>query len=398
MEIKEKPLKAGTLRGRKKAGAMSPTRENDLTTSLVPEQENRQTDLDDFTLSKRTLKKRRPKAKKEEVSADELAAVKAQLGQAVEAHLEEVKPKPQKPRVKRPSATKRRVIEAAVEACDDEPKKPSAYVHPCFWKLPHRDPGKNADGTRVSYWNSGDDLLKLTVQADQGTGYGIPYGAVTRLILAMAMRSAVIYKERELNLGRCQRVFLEELGMHNGGRQIRSLKEQMRRLFFSLLTIETPQAKTDTITYGRLLIFEQGTGEVDYWKGEDGAKWPESLIMSESFYSAAREKPIPIRLETIQALAKSPLAVDLYLWLSYRMFRLRKSRKTFVKITWEGLQKEFGVGYPETPRGKRDFKTKVLKTLKTIEVVYTQIQGHVHPERGYLKLTPAPIAHNLRSC
>ena len=406
MDIKGKPLKATTFRGTKKVGeVMSPPHEKDLKPSLMLEQANRQTNLDDFTQDeietlttakskpKRTPRKRR--AKKTEVSAEELNRVKAQLDQAVEAHPEEVKPK--KKRTKRPSAAKRRVIEAAVnERDDDESRKPSAYVHPSMIKFPHRDLGKEKDGKRIAVWEAGDERLRLSVQADLIRGFGVPYGTVTRLILALAMRSAIVFKDRELNLGRCQKAFLEELGCHNNGQYIKSLKEQMRRLFFSTMTIElssTPERKA----YERINIFSSGEGGTEYWKGVDGAKWPESLIMSDNFYQAARETPVPIRLEIIQALGKSPLAVDIYIWLSYRMFRLRKSGKPFAKIRWLDLQKELGTGYPKTPQGKRDFKKKFIKALKAVEALYYQAQGHISSETNHLKLTPAPLATHLRS-
>ena len=398
---------------------MSPPHEKDLKPSLAFEQENRQTDLDDFTKDEletlTTVKKKTEisteelntvkaqldqahpeEARREEVSAEEeIAAVKAQLGQAVEAHPEEVKPKPKKPRAKRLSAAKRKVIEAAVEERDDESKKPSAYVHPCIWKFPHRDLGKDETGKRVSAWEAGDDRLRLSIQADQITGHGVPYGTVTRLLLALSMRSALIYKDRELDLKRCQKAFLEELGCHNNGQYIRALKEQMRRLFFSTMTIElstTPERKA----YERINLFSSGEGGADYWKGIEGAKWPDSLVMSENFYQAAQETPVPIRLEVVQALGKSPLAVDTYLWLSYRMYRLRRSGKPFAKIPWGELQREFGAGYANTPQGKSEFKKKFKGAIKKVLVLYSQAANHVRAEAKHLHLTPAPIALNLR--
>ena len=404
MDIKGKPLKATTFRGRKKVGeVMSPPHEKDLKPSLMLEQANRQTNLDDFTQDKiETLttakllsatKRRHPKAKKEEVSAEELVAVKAQLGdKAVEAHHPEGAQQQPKKKPKRISATKRKVIEAAVNERDE--RKPTGYIHPCIWKFPHRDPGKEADGRRVTIWDVGDDRLKLRIQADPD--YGIPYGVTARLILALAMRSAIILKDRELNLGKCQKAFLEELGQGNDGRRIRMLKEQMRRLFFSIMTIEQNVEKMRT--YDRVLLFEYGSGELDYWQGKEGAKWPSTLIMSEKFFQAAQETPVPIQLQCIQALGKSPLAVDVYLWLSYRMYRLRRSGRPFVKIPWTELQREFGAGYPETPQGKRNFKKKFCGALKAVIVVYSQAQGHVHTDdSNYLRLTPAPVATHLKS-
>ncbi len=334
-----------------------------------------------------------------QASLEEFAALRRQLGAAAQAHPEDIETAKNyaKKASKGPVATKRRLIQAAVDVREEKTTKPTAYVHPCFWLLPHKDPGFDEYGKHVTIWDVGDARLKLRIQADPD--YGLPYGFQPRVIMAVVLKSAIQTGSREIDLGRHQKSFLEDAGIHNNGRQIRVFKNQMSRLFFSIMTIvQTYKSDNkDRASYHRINIFDHSDAELDYWQGKEGAKWPEKLVMSEQFYEAARKTPVPIALNIIQSLSKSPLAVDLYMWLSYRMYRLSWSKNPVTKIPWTELQKEFGAGYPNTSQGLRNFKKKFTQALKSVEVLYHQAQGHIHPERDYLKLTPARIAKPLKS-
>jgi hypothetical protein len=48
---------------------------------------------------------------------------------------------------------------------------------------------------------------------------------------------------------------------------------------------------------------------------------------------------VPLDLRVLRAL-RSPFEIDIYVWLTWRFFRLRRP----VKIPWDSLQLEFGCG------------------------------------------------------
>jgi hypothetical protein len=73
-------------------------------------------------------------------------------------------------------------------------------------------------------------------------------------------------------------------------------------------------------------------------------------------------------MSTLEFLRGSSQAIDLYLWLTYRNFYARRESR----IPWEALQRQFGAGYPETLRGKRDFKRNFLLALKKVGAVYPE--------------------------
>ena len=71
---------------------------------------------------------------------------------------------------------------------------------------------------------------------------------------------------------------------------------------------------------------------------------------------------VPIDLRALKALKSSPLALDIYSWLTYRMSYLRKP----CLIPWEALKAQFGAAYGRP----RDFKRKFLRHLRDVLHVY----------------------------
>jgi hypothetical protein len=86
-------------------------------------------------------------------------------------------------------------------------------------------------------------------------------------------------------------------------------------------------------------------------------------------------------MRALSALKKSPLALDIYLWLTYRMFYLRKP----TTIPWGVLAGQFGAGYAEP----RQFKAAFLRELKKVQLVYPDAKLEDAP-RGLMLLPSKP--------
>ncbi len=106
-------------------------------------------------------------------------------------------------------------------------------------------------------------------------------------------------------------------------------------------------------------------------------------LVHDRFFEEVTSNPVPIDMRALRALKRSPMALDIYCWLTYRMSYLKKS----VPIPWEALQMQFGAGSPFTPQGKRDFKKKFLQQLKAVSTVYP-LAG-VEPKDNVLLLYPS---------
>ena len=84
-------------------------------------------------------------------------------------------------------------------------------------------------------------------------------------------------------------------------------------------------------------------------------------------------------MRALKALKRSPLALDIYNWLTYRMSYLSRS----TTIPWEALQMQFGSAYAE----KRVFKYKFLEAMKKVQLVYPEAK--VSESDGGLLLIPS---------
>lgn len=72
---------------------------------------------------------------------------------------------------------------------------------------------------------------------------------------------------------------------------------------------------------------------------------------------------MPIDLRALAAL-HSPLALDLYCWLTYRIYRLRRS----TVVPWSALYEHFGT---QTAR-MRDFRRSFLAAIPKVLMVYPE--------------------------
>ncbi len=90
------------------------------------------------------------------------------------------------------------------------------------------------------------------------------------------------------------------------------------------------------------------------------------MTLSETFFNEIISHSVPIDLDALRALKQSPMALDIYCWLTYRMSYLDQR----TEVPWVALQAQFGAGYPMDSEGRRNFKKKFLKHLKKVHVVY----------------------------
>jgi len=97
-------------------------------------------------------------------------------------------------------------------------------------------------------------------------------------------------------------------------------------------------------------------------------------------------------MRVLKMLKRSPLALDVYCWLSYRIYTLNMARRPAVLIPWQALQMQFGAGYPmDTKQGQRNFKKSFIEQLKKVHALaYTDAKFEI--DSLGLKLFKSPLA------
>ena len=240
--------------------------------------------------------------------------------------------------------------------------------------LPH----SKVEGTEFERTN-GDYTLSIVAPSR----VGLPYGTIPRLLLCWLTTEAVRTKERELVLGDSLSGFMRQLDLvPTGGRwgSITRLRNQTERLFASSVTAIYRDRQRTRIE-NRAVI-----DSADLWwhpkEPNQGSLWQSTVTLSEPFFREIVDRPVPIDMRALRGLKKSPMALDVYVWLTYRMSYLVKP----TEITWQSLQAQFGAGYPTTPQGIRHFRQKFLAAMKRVEIVYSG--GRATPTDGGIKLLP----------
>jgi len=185
---------------------------------------------------------------------------------------------------------------------------------------------------------------------------GLPYGFYSRLLLAYLTTEAVRTKNREILLGATPNDLARKLGLStiSGPRGTATrLQEQLRRLLSARLSWQTTAGVHPTASGSELVISDCAlplrlARELIHIR----PSWRSEVVLGQDFFAEITRSAVPIDLRALHLLKASPLAMDLYTWLTYRMSYLKQP----TLIPWKSLQAQFGSEYARP----RDFRRKAL--------------------------------------
>ena len=243
--------------------------------------------------------------------------------------------------------------------------------------LPRTNPGNQHQYKRAN----GPFKLVMVAGADNK----LPYGNLPRLILAWICTEAVKTRSRELVLGRSLSKFMRTLGIYNsGGKPQTRLRNQMKRLFGCTVSMIYEDEHGEQFISS--LIAERG----EFWwsKPDELSLWESKIELGEKFFNEIIRHPVPVDMNTLTALKRCALGLDLYLWLTYRTFALRDP----LRLSWRQVYRQFGL-HPDKTSDKRtvlDFRRKVLRELKKIKLAWPGLNYITAP--GVLILHPSTPA------
>ena len=127
----------------------------------------------------------------------------------------------------------RQCVETAFAVMSDEQQR-IGIMHAGFamTALPHK-----AIGETIWVRQGGNIKLRLESGMDaEDKVVGLPFGAIARIILLYLQTEAVRTQSREVELGRSMNHWLTTMGIDNGGKTYRLVREQSRRLSLCRLT------------------------------------------------------------------------------------------------------------------------------------------------------------------
>lgn len=232
----------------------------------------------------------------------------------------------------------------------------------------------------------------LTVTIMAPSDVGLPYGTVPRLLSTWIATEAVLKQSPHLELGASLSSFMAELGMMpTGGRwgSISRLRTQMNSLFSSFISCHYDGEDDGSVDYDAIKNVMMVDDAKLWWNPktpDQAALWQSHLSLNQNFYQSLIDHPVPVDLRAIKALKKSPMALDIYTWLTYRMSYLKRP----TNIPWPLLQMQFGADYQDTKQGRYNFKQAFLKHLQKVQWVYPEAKVEEHVKNNGLLLKPSP--------
>jgi hypothetical protein len=286
----------------------------------------------------------------------------------------------------------RPVVEAASAYLGDEDSGLGfAYSGWAQCALPHKRLADDAP------WGIASEKIKLmvepgrrqTVDADGNHSFefvGVPFGSHARLILLYLQTEALRTGRREVELGGSMRAWLGRVGIPAGGMSGRSVRDQAERISRCKLTFDI---LTGTRTVG---LFQQTIVDRALFLETDGTRRQgrlslETAKLSEGFFEQLQKHPVPLEEAAIKALSNNAPALDVYLWLAYRLHALKADRL----VTWTALKGQFGAGFGKLYH----FKHKFVGTLDLATAVYPGARLDVTEQGVILKPSRSPVPPRL---
>ena len=243
--------------------------------------------------------------------------------------------------------------------------------------LPRTNPGDQKEYIR----RNGPYTLGMSA----GINNKLPYGNLPRLLLAWVCTEAVRTQNRELILGRSLADFMRSVGVYDdGGAVRRRLRNQMQRLFRS--HVELVYEDAHGLRFVNSAIADSGEFWWDAKHPDQPALWESKIELGEKFFHEVITNPIPLDLRILKAMKRSSLGLDLYMWLTYRTFALKRP----LRLTWRQLYRQFGVD-PAKAGNRRtvdNFRTDCLRELKKIKDAWPDL--YYQAAKGALLLSPSP--------
>lgn len=280
-------------------------------------------------------------------------------------------------RSKAESRADRQAVEAAAVVMTEEVSR-FGITHAGFamTSLPHKrieEPLWRRQGHRTT-------LLVESGRTGQGGWIGVPYGSMARLILLYLQTEAIRTSSPEVELGRSMHAWLSRMDIPTGGKNYKLVSEQARRISACRLTFLTEIPGAELRQNGAFV--QNAITLTSATDDRQRALWQDRVRLDDGFWRSLREHPVPVREEAVRAIGTRSLALDIYIWLAYRLYVLTRP----TPVTWAALHGQFGAGFKAVRQLKPTFRDALALAL----AVYPE--AHVDLDQAGVVLHPSPPA------
>lgn len=207
-----------------------------------------------------------------------------------------------------------------------------------MFNLPYRNP-------KMNLWVRSNPFMTLSISSEKG----IPYGIYARLILIFIVTEAIKKKTDVICLGDSFSHFVKKICHNgNGGKQNSLISIQLQKLLDSKFTIIRKENNSCIKKEFKIAI---NTFE-DIYNNK-------SIILNKVFYEDIIARSVPIKSNIVQKYINSPLFFDLYMFLSWRTYNIKKT--SIMKI--DKFKYQLGDQY----KNISDFNHECYKSIRMIK-------------------------------
>ncbi|WP_331758678.1 replication protein RepA (plasmid) [Nocardia sp. NBC_01377] len=287
-----------------------------------------------------------------------------------------------------------------IQALREQELQEVGYLGRLFtqFSLPYKDPGLDK-----TVWGRQSGAYRISVQPgmvlEDGApqSYGFPFGGIPRLILAHLSTEAVLTGEPVIELGHSQSEFMRTVGLGRatGGKTgtIGRFQNQTERLLRCSIIIDYRDSNANQRS--KAIKLSVATSWDLWWTGQSPrprrqgdlqpSLMPSTIHLSSEFFKEVIAHPVPVDMKVLNALQSSPMAMDIYIWVTYRVFKLEEP----VRISWPLLMLQFGTALADTKQGRFQFRRDFKKHLEAVKSFYPDLKFIVDDQAG-LTLYPSP--------
>ena len=197
----------------------------------------------------------------------------------------------------------------------------------------------------------------------------LPYGSIPRIIIIYLITEAKVTRERTIQIGKTIHDFVKKIGytpsyIANGTNE--QVLEQLEKLYRTEFSHDYSESRyledgtKETLRHQKSYkIFDE---KLSFESVKDNIVQQQmtSVTLSETFFNEIQAHSVPLSLEILKSLKRSPLALDLYVFISYR-----SNTGRVIGIKLNDLMNQFAIDYE-----KWRFKQRLNTALKLVKKMW----------------------------
>jgi hypothetical protein len=177
------------------------------------------------------------------------------------------------------------------------------------------------------------------------------------------------------------RTWMMRMSLASGGRNYQLVAEQARRISACRLTFLTDLVGGAELRHNGAFV-QNAISLAGIADTNQPSLWQDKVRLDEGFWKSLKNHPVPVREEAIKAIGPRSIAIDVYIWLAYRLHSLAKT----TPVSWTAIHAQFGAGF----KAIRQMKPVFIDALNIAMAVYPE--AHVGVEADGLALHPSAPA------